>query len=190
LAGKQVTLPLACAYSIGSDAYTAPIFNPLALQEIQAAKCGGHIQNMATGGFPQPQGLMHGNRFAFHNPATGLNPLAGGLAPLSPLSRAEGGDVHRPEFFSEGGLKHSYVQGGGDGTSDSIPAMLANGEFVLSSDVVSALGNGSNDAGAKVLDEFMRTIREHKLKHDAKHLPPDSKGALGYLLEAKKKVKK
>jgi len=51
------------------------------------------------------------------------------------------------------------------------------------------LGNGSNDAGAHVLDEFLKTIRQHKQKHDAKQLPPDSKGALGYLLEAKKKVR-
>lgn len=108
---------------------------------------------------------------------------------------AKGGEVvdHNPEFFSEGGLgslKNRYVKGKGDGTSDSIPAMLANGEFVIPADVVSSLGNGSNDSGAVLLDEFLKTIREHKRKADARHLPPDSKGALGYLLEAKKKAKK
>jgi hypothetical protein len=100
---------------------------------------------------------------------------------------------HNPEFFSEGGLgqmKNTYVKGKGDGTSDSIAAMLANGEFVIPADVVSSLGNGSNDSGAKVLDEFLRTIRAHKRKADPKGLPPDSKGALGYLAAAKKKVKK
>jgi hypothetical protein len=100
---------------------------------------------------------------------------------------------HNPQFFSEGGLgsmKNTYVKGKGDGTSDSIAAMLANGEFVIPADVVSSLGNGSNDAGAKVLDEFLRTIRAHKRKADPKGLPPDSKGALGYLATAKKKVKK
>ena len=84
---------------------------------------------------------------------------------------------------------HRYVTGAGDGTSDSIPAMLANGEFVIPADVVSGLGNGSNDAGAKILDEFLKVVRDHKHKHDAKHLPPDSKGPLGYLLEAKKRVR-
>jgi hypothetical protein len=68
--------------------------------------------------------------------------------------------------------------------------MLANGEFVIPADVVSSLGNGSSDSGAKVLDEFLKTIREHKRKADPKKLPPDSKGVKGYLLEAKKKVKK
>ena len=100
---------------------------------------------------------------------------------------------HNPKFFSEGGLgkmKNTYVRGEGDGTSDSIPAILANGEFVIPADVVSNLGNGSNDAGAKVLDEFLRTIRAHKRKANPKGLPPDSKGALGYLATAKKKVKK
>jgi hypothetical protein len=66
--------------------------------------------------------------------------------------------------------------------------MLARGEFVIPADVVSDLGNGSNDAGAEVLDEFLKTIREHKRMADAKHLAPDSKGALGYLLDAKRKV--
>jgi hypothetical protein len=100
---------------------------------------------------------------------------------------------HNPQFFSEGGLssmKNTYVKGAGDGTSDSIAAMLANGEFVIPADVVSSLGNGSNDSGAKVLDEFLRTIRAHKRKASPKGLPPDSKGALGYLETAKKKVKK
>ena len=108
---------------------------------------------------------------------------------------AEGGNVpgHEPEFYSEGGLNsigNRYVKGNGDGTSDSIPAMLANGEFVIPADVVSSLGNGSNDSGAKILDEFLSVIRDHKRKADPKKLPPDSKGALGYLSAAKKKAKK
>jgi len=106
---------------------------------------------------------------------------------------AEGGHAeaeHIPEFYSEGGLKHTYVQGDGDGTSDSVPAMLANGEFVIPADVVSSLGNGSNDSGSKVLDEFLQVIREHKHTHGSHELPPDSKGPLNYLVDASKKVEK
>jgi hypothetical protein len=107
---------------------------------------------------------------------------------------AEGGEVeeHNPQFFSEGGLnslENTYVKGDGDGTSDSVPAMLANGEFVIPADVVSSLGNGSNDSGSQVLSEFLATIRSHKQKHDAKQLPPDSKGPLAYLTDAKRKTK-
>jgi hypothetical protein len=109
-------------------------------------------------------------------------------------SKADGGLIegHNPQFYSEGGasMANRYVQGNGDGTSDSIPAMLANGEFVIPADVVSSLGNGSNDSGAKVLDEFLRVIRAHKQKHDARRLPPNSKGPLSYLTDAKRKVKK
>jgi hypothetical protein len=106
---------------------------------------------------------------------------------------AEGGSIeeHNPSFFSEGGLgsiENRYVQGEGDGTSDSIAAMLANGEFVIPADVVSKLGNGSNEAGAGVLDQFLIEIRKHAHSNGEK-LPPESKGPLGYLLDAKRKVK-
>lgn len=113
--------------------------------------------------------------------------------PDFPEKKAEGGIIdHNPQFFSEGGLgtiENRYVKGDGDGTSDSVPAMLANGEFVIPADVVSSLGNGSNDAGASVLDQFLRTIRDHKRKADAKSLPPDSKGPLAYLIDAKRRAK-
>jgi hypothetical protein len=106
---------------------------------------------------------------------------------------AEGGYIeeHNPSFFSEGGLgsiENRYVQGEGDGTSDSIAAMLANGEFVIPADVVSKLGNGSNEAGAGVLDQFLVEIRKHAHSNGEK-LPPESTGPLGYLLDAKRKVK-
>ena len=108
--------------------------------------------------------------------------------------RAEGGHIenHNPEFYSEGGLssmENRYVKGDGDGTSDEVPAMLANGEFVIPADVVSSLGNGSNDSGASVLDEFLKVIRDHKRKADSKNLPPDSKGPLAYLVDAQRKAK-
>jgi hypothetical protein len=105
---------------------------------------------------------------------------------------ADGGSIpgHNPQFFSEGGMGNRYVRGEGDGTSDSVPAMLASGEFVIPADVVSGLGNGDNDAGAHVLDQFMQAIRKHKRAADPSELPEDSKGPLSYLEEAMKKAKK
>jgi len=104
---------------------------------------------------------------------------------------AEGGQIgHNPQFFSEGGMGNRYVRGDGDGTSDSVPAMLASGEFVIPADVVSGLGNGDNDAGAQVLDQFMQAIRKHKRAADPSELPEDSKGPLSYLEEAMKKARK
>ncbi len=119
--------------------------------------------------------------------------LAGypGLAQTA-LNYAEGGEVeHNPQFFSEGGLgtlENRYVTGDGDGTSDEVPAMLANGEFVIPADVVAALGNGSNEAGASVLDQLLQVVREHRQDHDPEDLPPDSAGPLAYLIEAKKRA--
>jgi len=138
---------------------------------------GGLIQHMAGGGQFGTSGNYFGNSGNF-----GVN---------EKLEHSQE-TAHQPQFFSEGGasLANRYVKGAGDGTSDSIPAMLANGEFVIPADVVSNLGNGSNDSGAKILDEFLRVIREHKTKHDARRLPPDSKGPLSYLTDAKRKVKK
>jgi hypothetical protein len=114
--------------------------------------------------------------------------LHGGLPQVPTQTYAEGG--HVPEFYSEGGLNNRYVTGNGDGTSDDVPAMLANGEFVIPADVVSSLGNGSNEAGSQVLDELLQVIRSHKQNHDPKELPPDSLGPLAYLNKAMKKAGK
>jgi hypothetical protein len=123
-----------------------------------------------------------------------LNYVLTGMPGSNIVTRAEGGSVpgHDPQFYSEGGLSsmdNRYVAGEGDGTSDSVPAMLANGEFVIPADVVSSLGNGSNEAGASVLDQFLATIRDHKHSKGSKGLPPDSKGPLSYLTDAKRKAK-
>jgi len=194
--GSQIESPLS-NFAIPVNNYASPTYNPNQLQEIAQAAEGGimHPVHLAEGGDPIPEGFFkpwkpvqsrgqkiqgHPSLTAFH----GVGLKAGGEPSMQ--------EAHNPQFFSEGGLnaiQHRYVTGAGDGTSDSIPAMLANGEFVIPADVVSSLGNGSNDSGAEVLDSFLKTIREHKQKHNAKHLPPDSKGPLAYLLEAKHKAR-
>mgnify|MGYP003335134749 CR=1 FL=1 len=78
---------------------------------------------------------------------------------------AQGGIASLGEYAAGGKL----LQGPGDGMSDSIPAVikgpkpqraaLAQGEFVIPADVVSHLGNGSTDAGAKRLYSMMDKIR-------------------------------
>ena len=104
---------------------------------------------------------------------------------------AEGGQVQHPmgepEFYSQGGLNNLYVEGRGDGTSDDVPAMVANNEYVLPADIVSSLGNGSSDAGASILDQFVKQIRSHKHSNPPSELPPDSLGPLEYLSMAANK---
>jgi hypothetical protein len=109
---------------------------------------------------------------------------------------ADGGraDHEHPEYdgipvFRTGGLDGlggKYVEGKGDGTSDDITAMLANGEYVFSADVVSALGNGSNKAGAKELDHMVQAIRARARSAPPNKLPPDAKSPLEYLSKGKK----
>jgi hypothetical protein len=79
---------------------------------------------------------------------------------------AEGGITsHSLGSYSDGG---HLLKGPGDGMSDDIPATiadkqparLANEEFVIPADVVSHLGNGSSESGAKVLYEMMARIRK------------------------------
>jgi hypothetical protein len=70
--------------------------------------------------------------------------------------------------YSDGGR---LLKGPGDGMSDNIPASighkqparLADGEFVVPADVVSHLGNGSTDAGAKKLYAMMDKVREARV---------------------------
>lgn len=75
----------------------------------------------------------------------------------------------------------AYVDGIGDGQSDDIPAMLADGEYVIDSETVSALGNGSNKAGAKVLDQFRHGVRSHKRSAPLDKIPPKAKSPLEYI---------
>jgi len=94
-----------------------------------------------------------------------------------------------PVFRTGGltGLGGKYVEGKGDGTSDDITAMLANGEYVFSADVVSALSNGSNKAGAKELDQMVQAIRARARSAPPDKLPPDAKSPLEYLKSSKGK---
>jgi hypothetical protein len=92
---------------------------------------------------------------------------------------------HIPEFIT--GATGHYVKGRGDGQSDEIPAMLADGEYVFDAETVAQLGNGSSDAGAKVLDRMRENIREHKRSAPVDKIPPKSKSPLEYMAESKRK---
>jgi hypothetical protein len=71
--------------------------------------------------------------------------------------------------YSDGGR---LLRGPGDGVSDSIPAMignkqparLADGEFVVPARIVSELGNGSTEAGARRLYAMMDRVQKARGK--------------------------
>jgi len=89
-------------------------------------------------------------------------------------------------LFRTGGLG-KHVRGPGTGQSDDIPAMLADGEYVFDADTVSALGDGSNKAGAEMLDKMREAIREHKRSAPINKIPPKAKNPLSYLKDGNRK---
>jgi hypothetical protein len=95
-------------------------------------------------------------------------------------------NTYQPQY-AEGGIAQLAVggkllRGQGDGMSDSIQAnisgkreaRLADGEFVVPADVVSHLGNGSTDAGAKQLYSMMDKVRQARVgsKKQGKQINP------------------
>lgn len=95
-----------------------------------------------------------------------------GYAPEEVLARYQ--QLGGTRTFAQGGLaslpqsRGYYLGGATDGMADEIPATiedtepaaLSDGEFVIPADVVSHLGNGNSDAGAKMLYSMMDRIRQ------------------------------
>jgi len=96
---------------------------------------------------------------------TAANTPPSAMQTLGGIPTAAGGGLADLGTYSDGGR---MLKGRGDGMSDSIPgiiggkqpARLADGEFVVPADVVSHLGNGSTDAGAKRLYAMMDKVRK------------------------------
>lgn len=94
--------------------------------------------------------------------------------------RMAGGGIASLGSYSDGGR---LLRGPGDGMSDNIPATigrkqparLADGEFVVPADVVSGLGNGSTDAGAKQLYKMLDKVRTSRTgtKKQGKEINPN-----------------
>jgi hypothetical protein len=135
----------------------------------------------STGSLPQ---TLNWN---YQQPTAPVKGVAHGQQILNPQYMAKGGLPSvkcntSPSLgnYSDGGM---MLKGGGDGMSDSIPAtiegkrpaQLATDEFVVPADVVSHLGNGSSDAGAKVLYAMMDRVRQARTgnPHQGKQINPN-----------------
>jgi hypothetical protein len=157
---------------------------------------GSQLQTKPTPGIPViPTGQASSSDWLYKG--SGSNPLSmagSGISNLPSGTMADGGqahggeDEHIPEFIT--GATGHYVKGRGDGQSDDIPAMLADGEYVFDAETVAQLGNGSSDAGARVLDKMREAIRGHKRSAPLDEIPPKSKSPLEYLAEATKGKRK
>ena len=108
---------------------------------------GSQGQHAAHGGLSTPYGFQHMAR--------------GGITSLP--------NPYNLGSYSDGGR---LLKGPGDGVSDSIPATigkgqparLADGEFVIPARIVSEIGNGSTDAGARKLYAMMDRIQKGRRK--------------------------
>lgn len=117
-----------------------------------ASGSGGGAAAMGTG----PSGMAAGV-------GAGAGAANGGLMAAYAAGGSHLGD------YSDGGR---LLRGPGDGVSDSIPAMigkkqparLADGEFVVPARIVSELGNGSTEAGARKLYAMMDRIQKARGK--------------------------
>ena len=124
--------------------------------------------------------------------AGGISDKTNAAMPYTPtdspaFSTGEAERLQQITGAAQGGLmglaKGRYLQGNTDGMADKLrtsidgkqPAALSHGEFVIPADVVSHLGNGNSDAGAKKLYNMMDRIREARTgnKKQGKQINPD-----------------
>jgi len=165
-------------YTFGQPVNPTDILGMIGSGKSVTGNTGGALGNLFKPGMIQPGGGSGG----MPDPESGMTmPGAGGMR--------GGGKVHADHPgvpVVEGRFDYrngAAVNGPGDGQSDDIPAMLADGEYVIDAELVSMLGNGSNKAGAKVLDKFRESVRQHKRSAPLGKIPPKSKSPLAYLKE-------
>jgi hypothetical protein len=105
---------------------------------------------------PSKYGLSFGGVNTTYGPnpyARQNNPYQTAAAP-APVALAKGGIASLEDFPR----KNGPISGPGTGTSDSVPAMLSDGEFVFTAKAVRAMGQGSRRKGAKRMYALMKQL--------------------------------
>jgi hypothetical protein len=134
----------------------------------------GGIASLAIGGQPNQMYPMSQQEHTNFMDPSQLPANAMEVRNYEPATNPMTGNMTKP--MREGGIAQLAVggkllKGDGDGMSDNIKAniegrqeaRLADGEFVIPADVVSHLGNGSTDAGAKHLYSVMNRVRQARV---------------------------
>ena len=131
-------------------------------------KSAKDAQKQAAGAKFESRGPVTATRSAFKG--TKYSAAGGGIGSLD---MAQGGRALPPR----------YLDGHSDGMADKVPAnidgrrpaALSDGEFVIPADVVSHLGNGNSNAGAKRLYKMMDDIRAARTGNpkQGKQINPD-----------------
>ena len=110
-----------------------------------------------------------------------FNNLTSGKYNTKPTGMYRGGSMRMNQGGALQGASR-YVNGEGTGRSDEIPAYLSDGEYVIDAETVALLGDGSNKAGAEILNGMRENVRSHKGKVLAQgKFSPNAKSPLQYL---------
>jgi hypothetical protein len=147
----------------------------LVLPETRLVAKGGIIHGYAGGGsvagMPTPfsGGVSDQYNIPDGTPAQNTPSSPYGIGRLNNLAAQQSDQQAKTLGYAHGG----YLDGQGDGMSDSIPATiegkqparLADGEFVVPADVVSHLGNGSSKAGSQRLYAMLDKVRKARTGH-------------------------
>lgn len=151
-----------------SPLLTAPDFSQVAAAP--AAEVGAPMTG-APAGMPTvpyaPSVFTSPNMYQWQNPAYstfyGLasqnNPFFPQTQEQEPMQLAKGGiaGLKEPQYFPR---RNGHINGPGTGTSDDVPAMLSDGEFVFTAKAVRAAGNGSRRMGAKRMYAMMKALEK------------------------------
>jgi hypothetical protein len=147
---------------------------PVEMMSDQAAigtNTGYPMANMTTSAFATPYQDPRATSVIAPSGGASVNQMTGELNPQG--TRLASGGLSDARYnlggYSDGGR---LLRGPGDGVSDSIPAMigekqparLADGEFVVPARIVSELGNGSTEAGARRLYAMMDRVQKARGK--------------------------
>jgi hypothetical protein len=180
-AGRQIATmqtPAAGSHDVGivRDADPDTMYlDPVSAAQVRMAKVNKRA-NMQGMGMkrPTPMGQLN------------LKPQGAPAAQNQQFQEAAQGGIMQASGHLGGyaaGGQPRLLKGPGDGMSDDIPATiadkqparLADGEFVVPADVVSHLGNGSTDAGAKKLHGMMDNVRKARTgrKAQGKQIDPN-----------------
>lgn len=127
-------------------------------------------RRLAAGG--PVEAMSAANVYDMQNARGGVSDM--GIDNSTGMQRMAGGGMSHLGDYSDGGR---LLRGPGDGVSDSIPAMignkrparLADGEFVIPARIVSELGNGSTEAGARKLYAMMDRVQRARRKTTGKN---------------------
>jgi hypothetical protein len=157
--------------------YFNPVYTPI--QPVTQMAGGGPVEMMsnanavgANTGYPMAD-ISRGAYATPYQQPISQNVLSGGqdtrVDPYTGEERLAKGGLSHLGDYSDGGR---LLRGPGDGVSDSIPAVigdkqparLADGEFVVPARIVSELGNGSTEAGARKLYAMMDRVQKARGK--------------------------